>query len=48
MGITKENKKFKRKVKQSYPTNPTGDRNLKNNKFAIDNDTIREKAKKKT
>lgn len=47
MGITKENKKFKRKVKQSYPTNPTGDKNIENKKFDIDNDTVKEKVKNK-
>jgi len=48
MGITKDNKKFKRKVKQSYPTNPTGDKNIKINKFDINHDTIGEKDKRKS
>ena len=46
MGIIKDKKKFKRKVKQSNPTNPTGNVNIDNNKFDIDEKTIKDQQAK--
>ena len=47
MGIIKDKKKFKRKVKQSNPTNPTGNTQVDTNKFDIDEGTIKEQQNKK-
>ena len=47
MGIIKDNKKFKRKVEQSNPTNPTGNINIDTNKFNIDEKTIKKQQNKK-
>ena len=46
MGII-DDKRLKRKVKQTNPTNPTGDTDVKTNKFDIDADTIKKQQKKK-
>ncbi len=46
MGII-EDKRLKRKVKQTYPTNPTGNTGIKTNKFDMDADTIKKQQKKK-
>lgn len=46
MGIIKDNKKFKRKIEQTNPTNPIGNTDIKTNKFDIDEDTIRDQQKK--
>jgi hypothetical protein len=40
-------RKFKPKVKQSNPTNPTGDTEIKNRKFNIDKKTIDENQSKR-
>lgn len=40
-------KKFERKTEQKTPTNPTGDRNVKTNKFDIDKKTIKKQQNKK-
>lgn len=42
MGVIKDNKKFKRKVEQSNPTNPTGNTDVDTNKFNIDKSTIKD------
>jgi len=47
MGIFKTKKKFKRKVKQTNPTNPNGDTNIKNRTFDIDKKTIKKNQTKK-
>lgn len=47
MGITKDNRKFKRKVEQSNPTNPTGNVNIDTNKFDIDKGSIKDQQNKK-
>lgn len=47
MGIIKDKRKFKRKVKQSNPANPTGNINIETNKFDIDKETIKEQQSKK-
>jgi hypothetical protein len=47
MGIMNDKRKFKRKVKQSTPTNPTGNTNVDTNKFDIDDRTIKEQQNKK-
>lgn len=47
MGIIEKNKKFKRKVEQKTPTNPTGNTNIENNDFDIDEKTIKKQRKKK-
>ncbi|MFS4446467.1 hypothetical protein [Maribacter sp. 2307UL18-2] len=47
MGVFEDKRKFKRKVEQSNPTNPTGNTNIDTNKFDIDEDTIREQQNKK-
>ncbi len=39
-------RKFKRKEKQSNPTNPTGDLNHKTNDFDIDEKTIKDQQNK--
>ena len=40
MGIFDDKRKFKRKVEQTNPTNPTGNVNIDTNKFDIDEDCI--------
>lgn len=45
MGYFEDNRKFKIKVHQSYPTNPHGCINLKNREFAVDKKTIDENEK---
>lgn len=47
MGIIKDKKKFKRKVEQSNPTNPTGNTQMDTNKFDIDERTIKNQQNKK-
>ncbi|MBD0852383.1 hypothetical protein [Maribacter arenosus] len=47
MGIIKDNKKFKRKVEQSNPTNPTGNTSIDTNTFDIDKKTIRKQQNKR-
>lgn len=47
MGNIKDKRKFKRKVEQSNPANPTANPNIDTNKFDIDEDTIRDQQKKK-
>ncbi|QLG44999.1 hypothetical protein [Costertonia aggregata] len=47
MGAIDDKRKFKRKVEQSNPTNPTGNTNVDTNKFDIDEKTIKEQQKKK-
>ncbi len=47
MGIFEDKRKFKRKVKQTNPTNPTGDVNVETNEFDIDEKTIKDQQKKK-
>jgi hypothetical protein len=47
MGIIKDKRKFKRKVEQNNPTNPTGNTNIDTNKFDIDEKTIKDQKNKK-
>ena len=47
MGEIQKKRKFKRKVEQTYPTNPNGNTNIKNNTFDIDKKTIKEQQTKK-
>jgi hypothetical protein len=47
MGIIEDKKKFKPNKKQSNPTNPTGNRNVKTNTFDIDEETIKKQQNKK-
>lgn len=47
MGIIKDNKKFERKVEQTNPTNPTGNRNVETNKVDGDKATIKKQQNKK-
>ncbi len=47
MGIIKDKKKFKRKVQQSNPTNPTGNTGIDTNTFNIDKTTIKKQQNKK-
>lgn len=47
MGIIEDKKKFKRTTEQTTPTNPTGNRNVKTNKFDIDKKTIKDQQSKK-
>lgn len=42
-----DKRKFKRKVEQSNPTNPTGNTNVDSNKFDIDKKTIKDQQNKK-
>ncbi len=42
-----DKRKFKRKVEQSNPTNPTGNVNVDTNKFDIDKKTIKDQQNKK-
>ncbi len=46
MGIIKD-KKLKRKVTQTNPTNPTGNTNIETNKFDINEKTIKKQQNKK-
>lgn len=47
MNITKHRRKFKRKVEQSNPTNPTANTNIDTNTFDIDENTIKDQQNKK-
>lgn len=47
MGMIDDKRKFKRKVEQSNPTNPTGNTNVDSNKFDIDKKTIKDQQNKK-
>lgn len=47
MGVTEDKRKFKRKVEQSNPTNPTGGTDTTNKEFDIDKKTIDENQSKK-
>ena len=47
MGTIEDKKKFKRKVEQRNPTNPTGNTNIETNKFDIDKPTIKKQQNKK-
>ena len=47
MGIIHDKRKFKRKVEQSNPTNPTGNTNVDTNNFDIEKDTIKEQQNKR-
>lgn len=47
MGTIKDKRKFKRKVEQTNPTNPTGNRNIDTNDFDIDDTTIKKQQNKK-
>jgi hypothetical protein len=46
MGIINEKRKFKRKIEQRDPTNPTGNTHIETNKFDIDSDSIKDQQKK--
>ncbi|MGJ8658933.1 MAG: hypothetical protein ACSHWV_03705 [Cellulophaga fucicola] len=46
MGII-DDKRLKRKRKQTNPTNPTGNTNIDTNKFDIDSETIKDQQNKK-
>ncbi len=46
MGIMNDKRKFKRKVEQSNPTNPSGNTSIDNNTFDIDEDTIKDQKNK--
>ena len=46
MGIINDKRKFKRKVEQSNPTNPTGNTNVDTNDFDIEKDTIKNQQNK--
>jgi hypothetical protein len=46
MGIMNDKRKFKRKVEQSDPTNPSGNTNVDTNTFDINEDTIRDQKNK--
>jgi hypothetical protein len=47
MGTIKDKRKFKRKVEQHNPANPTANTNIDTNKFDIDDKTIKEQQNKK-
>lgn len=47
MGNIEDKRKFKRKVEQSNPTNPTGNTGIDTNKFDIDSSTIKDQQNKK-
>ncbi|WP_197062604.1 hypothetical protein [Muricauda sp. MAR_2010_75] len=47
MSRTVDKRKFKRKVKQSDPTNPTGNTNIDTNTYDIDEKTIKDQQNKK-
>lgn len=46
MSIIEKNKKFKRKVDQTDPTNLDSHRHIENKEFDIDHDTIKKKKSK--
>lgn len=46
MGIINDKRKFKRKVEQSNPTNPTGNTIVDTNEFDIEKDTIKDQQNK--
>ena len=46
MGIIEDKRKFKRKVEQTNPTNPTGKTDIKTNEFDIDEKTIKDQQNK--
>ena len=46
MGMIKDRKKFKTTVKQTNPTNPTGNTKLETNDFDIDEKTIKNQKNK--
>lgn len=45
--MAEDKRKFKRKVKQSNPTNPTGNTNIDTNEYDIDKETIKKQQNKK-
>lgn len=45
--MSTDKRKFKRKVEQTNPTNPSGDTNISTNKVDIDKDTIKGQKSKK-
>ncbi len=47
MGTIEDKKKFKTTKEQNNPTNPTGNTNIKTNKFDIDEKTIKKQQSKK-
>ena len=47
MGTIQDKKKFKTSKEQNNPTNPTGNTNIKTNKFDIDKQTIKGQQSKK-
>lgn len=47
MTKTVDKRKFKRKVKQNNPTNPTGNTNIDTNTYDIDEKTIKDQQNKK-
>ncbi|KKN47133.1 hypothetical protein LCGC14_0666000 [marine sediment metagenome] len=44
--MSEDKRKFKRKVDQSNPTNPTGNTKMDTNEFDIDKKTIKKQQKK--
>jgi hypothetical protein len=46
MGVIKDNKKFKTKVEQTNPTNPTANVNQETNTFDINKETIKKQQSK--
>lgn len=47
MGTINDKRKFKRKVEQENPANPTGNTNIDTNEFDIDEKSIRKQRNKK-
>lgn len=47
MSLIDDKRKFKRKVEQSNPTNPTGNVNIDTNKYDINEKTIKDQQNKK-
>lgn len=47
MGQIKDSKKFKRKVEQTNPTNPTANTDIDTNTFDVDEKTIKRQQNKK-
>lgn len=47
MGIIEDKRKFKRKVEQTNPTNPTGNVNQRTNTVDFDEDSIKDQQRKK-
>lgn len=45
--MIEDNKKFKRKVEQTNPTNPTDNTNIQTNDFDLEKATIKEQQNKK-